>query len=1291
MRKGRRKVLVGLGLFLIGTTVAAAPPNSPAPPEKAAVRMTVEISWKAPASTTTPSSVEGGGLDLELSEGRVVDALAWPVRPRGGPVAAPPNRWRLGVESSGRVRARVEAPMGASLLFRAGGQLIRLPLLSLLDGPQRLAAPPSLEITVERLAWDSIELSLDPAGDGTVAPGGVVPVSVAFNVLTPELTEVALRCNAELIPYGGGEPVWRQEFHNVVSTNQLTPVSKAWNIPAPVTEGTYLLEVRSSWEPLANLESSRLGRWLRRRRNPAAATAAVRRVALTVVGSEPVKPGTDAVANRAEQNVEVIDLARLRGERPWASGRASLETAGSADWAVPEAALVEATRRDRLRGWITHAGSETAVLPAASPAGLAWSALGLNVPHPGRPHRLSITVTGGHPSALGVALIDSGSPRGRPRVLLDACASGPPILQGMPVATFSWLVWPDDEDPVLVLVNRDPVARVQLGSVSLTELSSLPAPPTIHEPEGGQKRGLGLYLTRPEQLDRFGGTGAGSGVGDPLALALNLALYLSHSGASTVVMPEGLADRIHRSALDGQASEDALGADRLDLLLRILDRQGLSAWLELDLEGALPGLPAPGSPEALAQGLVRLDRRGQADGPVYHPLNPEVREAMNRRFAQAAAIRKGRPGLTGLVVRLGPGPTLLGGPDTGFDDATFARFVRETFGPETAREIPGLATASPARFEARAKFLAGPGRMPWLTWRSRGIASLYGELAKTVRQAAPGAILAVATPGLDAGPAGDEARRVDLAGLAPSHAWRAVGLDLGTWPSGDDAPVVLRGVGLSADELSHDLATSPELDAPVVARAGRGLLVGLADSRSHGPAAHSSFAPGRPGGAGTGPTGLRLSALPLPEGATGDELMGHAVAALDAQWVMLAAPVFAGHEERLRQFARVFRSLPATPEAQTPLDRQPFGVAVRPLRSANSTYLSLANDTPYPVRVVTMLGSHSATVDDLGRSLRLAPEAVGGGSRLVLDLLPFGVAAIRVGTPQLKVGPVTPYPSEAVLAGMQARYDELSAQLSRLSRTPRAGGSVAGPPNPGFEPGSSPTVQLTGAHGPTPPGGWRLLDDEAGAAEIDSNQPHSGRGSLRLDAEAPPAAILSDGFPARGYAALTIQGWFRSDRADAKVRLWIEGDETEEANKDHTGKGEGSAKSPVYRRWSDLIVQPDWAAHAVRGSELPAEGLSSARIRFELLTPGSLWIDDLKVTGDVPTEPERENARRVLLAALHAYRKKQYADFARLASSHWARASAATAAGVAESAPANQADMIRTGEATALPANSLLR
>ena len=143
-------------------------------------------------------------------------------------------------------------------------------------------------------------------------------------------------------------------------------------------------------------------------------------------------------------------------------------------------------------------GAEASKLDPANTAGLAWSAIGLKVAHPDRPHRLTLKVKGGEPAALGVALVEPGGarPGSAARLLLDACASGPPILQDGPAATFTWLVWPRAAEMVLVLINRSPEAEVRLGTVSLAELDGLskdgPAPEARYPTAA---RMLGLYLS----------------------------------------------------------------------------------------------------------------------------------------------------------------------------------------------------------------------------------------------------------------------------------------------------------------------------------------------------------------------------------------------------------------------------------------------------------------------------------------------------------------------------------------------------------------------------------------------------------------------------------------------------------------------------------------------------------------------------------------------------------------------------------------------------------------------------
>src|SRR5262249_26911330 len=160
-------------------------------------------------------------------------------------------------------------------------------------------------------------------------------------------------------------------------------------------------------------------------------------------------------------------------------------------------------------------------------------------------------------------------------------------------------------------------------------------------------------------------------------------------------------------------------------------------------------------------------------------------------------------------------------------------------------------------------------------------------------------------------------------------------------------------------------------------------------------------------------------ALPLADGPSADEPLGHALAALDAQFVFLAAAAVAGHEERIRRFASVFRALPAWPASplgpRTEPQGLPFGVAVRKMEDHTQTFPARANAPPYPIRLACLLEAPAAApVEDLGRGLRLAPVAEPGGRNLVLDLLPFGVGAIRVGAPRIRIASLTPYPSEAV-------------------------------------------------------------------------------------------------------------------------------------------------------------------------------------------------------------------------------------------------------------------------------------
>jgi hypothetical protein len=255
--------------------------------------------------------------------------------------------------------------------------------------------------------------------------------------------------------------------------------------------------------------------------------------------------------------------------------------------------------------------------------------------------------------------------------------------------------------------------------------------------------------------------------------------------------------------------------------------------------------------------------------------------------------------------------------------------------------------------------------------------------------------------------------------------------------------------------------------------------------------------------------------------------------------------------------------------------------------------------------------------------------------------------------------------------------DELTAHAERLRMrllSLDADKGSTGPPLPGFEPPPAAAgprgavAEIPGAAAPiaADPRGWSAGGDPSIAVAIDRSRPHDGQAALRLDARALPASAASDPFLPPGGTELTVGAWLRADRADAKVRVRIEGE---------------AAGRPVVRQ-VEVPVGAEWARREVRVPNLPAGGLDRLSLRFEWLGPatGTLWVDDVNVAGQGPSESGRR-VKLILTDALAAFTQGQYAQFARLTASHHARPI------LPEAAPGP----VRTGRANDLPPRRVLR
>ena len=99
---------------------------------------------------------------------------------------------------------------------------------------------------------------------------------------------------------------------------------------------------------------------------------------------------------------------------------------------------------------------------------------------------------------------------------------------------------------------------------------------------------------------------------------------------------------------------------------------------------------------------------------------------------------------------------------------------------------------------------------------------------------------------------------------------------------------------------------------------------------------------------------------------------------------------------------------------------------------------------------------------------------------------------------------------------------------------------------------------------------------------------------------------MSEPFAPNAQSTLMIQTFFRPSAPDTKVRLWIE--------------GESGGQSYV-RRTELAFLRGGTPSGTCLGRS--CGGLDTAAARFELLGPGVLWIDDLRILTETASRSAR--------------------------------------------------------------------
>jgi hypothetical protein len=733
------------------------------------------------------------------------------------------------------------------------------------------------------------------------------------------------------------------------------------------------------------------------------------------------------------------------------------------------------------------------------------------------------------------------------------------------------------------------------------------------------------------------------------------ALMVSVLADGSAIYPSRLVDSTPRydTGVFFANAQDPMRKDALELLFRIFDREGLVLIPAIDFSmplRALEEVRRKGGPES--EGIELIDGGNQRQtarhpprqglAPYYNPLHERVQQEMLAVVRELVERYKGHSSFGGVSLQLSAdGYAQLPGADCGYDDETLARFQRDT-----GVNLP----SGPNHFERRVELLRGAEREAWLRWRAGALSLFYRRMqAEMARQ-----------------------KRDLKLYLAGAHLFDRPELRQGLEPvlsrSTTKNQDALLGVGIDP-ELYRDLEgvvlLRPHRIAPLNSLPGHAVDLELnldgsldrlfADSPQSGSlfyhepqeARLASFDAKSP----FKKTYTWLASQPAPSGVYNRSRFVHALAALDAKsmfdggWML---PI--GQENELNDVIAVYRRLPDAPFALVGDEGASQPVAVRSLSLDGRTYIYLANDSPWKATITLSVDMPDCAVRSLNPRRRL-PGLLGSGHRRTwtMALEPYDLIGAAFTSPHVKFSnPQVSLPQDAP-EELKEQIDDLFLRAAVLKDPP----PLEALGNPGFEQAADNGIP-----------GWETndrrstleqLEQFAGAeappnkVQLDERDSHSGNAAAKLATTGEPAILSSLPFAAPKTGWLSVSVWLKTADAARQPDLWLllEGqfDGQRYIRKAPIGQGPGGSK-----------LESEWNEYVFLFPDLPAEGLSPLRLRFQLQQAGEVWIDDIRLF-----DLERLDDGRALALVMSLQladlklKQRQYGDCRQLLEGYWPR------------------------------------
>lgn len=901
----------------------------------------------------------------------------------------------------------------------------------------------------------------------------------------------------------------------------------------------------------------------------------------------------------------------------------------------------------------------------------AWQAFPLDVERMGVPHRVRIEVPCDQPQKLAFSIQESSSVGDTTGLRLDSGLIIQPATAGDGEHVAHELVfWPRTTHPYLLVLNADlrkdaAIAEVALevaeaglsGPHDSAEIDKAPSDPSA------QTRLAAIYFDKPLLAENFGAPRRLDVKGHReldswqtcYEASTRLADYTAWSGYNSAILtiatqggaiyPSKVLDpspKFDSGMFLSDGSSLAI-KDMTELVCREFDRRGLKLILAIELEGALPELAKIENADAIHGSLYQVNRAGVVSAPGdhpeaspitrYNPLDARVQTVLSRAVKEILDRYAGHPCFAGIQLNLSERSHFnFAGDRWGYDAASLQHLEREMGAPLPADPVD------------RDRMLSGALRPTFLADRAKRLSQFYVRLADEVARSRSGARLLL-NPAklLGASPSAENFADVESKVFTPSEVLLGCGID----PSeliGKDSILLLR----------------PECDSPLRVPVARAWAFQVA-----GDTQLDAALTGKDSGAIVQqiPTGFRLpdfdKASPFGNENSRTWLFPHVSSGGNAARRALVSRVFhadtqvlanggwlalMGQENAVRPMLSVLEQLPPITLANLQSDKASATLRGRRGQYDGRTYLQFVNNASWQETVtVQVQAGEDTTIRELGLGdLPERPLKAGQPFTYEMKLPPYSLSALRIDSDKVKTVSVASAPDTKVTQTLERRLNELQSYIDRA-------GELNEQQTLGLRGGDFETWNSDGQ-----PLGWTISSQPSTSIVEERELPRSGLSCVRIENKGNGAAsawIQSDRIAIPSTGRLALEVWVRSAPGleQPTVRLSLIG-------RYRDGKR--------FQRWHEFApsaraggqIPIDWGRRplVLLVPDVPSDDLNELQVAIDLVGPGRLWIDDVRVFGMYLHPDEKVHLLGQMFLAKEQMSKGDFALADYLLESFWA-------------------------------------